>query len=442
MSLSRLARMAFGGAIATIVVLSGVSPAAGSEQRGHSGDAVRFATFNASLNRGTAGQLRADLSTPDNAQARVIAEIVQRARPGRAADQRVRLRPAGRGAVPRQLSGRGPERRAPVRYPYHFIAPCNTGIASGFDLNNNGTVVTTPGAPGYGDDALGFGAFPGQFGMVVYSQLPDRPARRPHVPELPVEGHAGRAAARRPGHPGARRLVLAGGARGRPAVVEEPLGRADRDRPPHRPLPRRAPDTAGLRRRGGPQRTPQLRRDPASGPTTSRRARAATSTTTAASAAACGPASSFVIAGDQNSDPLDGDSIPGAAQQLLDNRVDRRLVHAVERRCGRGGGAAGRRQRHAPQRPALRHGRLRRHRTGQPARRLRAAVPVGPDRPRRRRVLAGPGRSAVPAHRRLPVPELRPPSGLARRTHRPLSPPARAGTNTAGPGSAVSSGRS
>ena len=27
----------------------------------------------------------------------------------------------------------------------------------------------------------------------------------------------------------------------------------------------------------------------------------------------------FVIAGDQNSDPLDGDSVPGAIQQLLDN---------------------------------------------------------------------------------------------------------------------------
>jgi hypothetical protein len=31
------------------------------------------------------------------------------------------------------------------------------------------------------------------------------------------------------------------------------------------------------------------------------------------------PGSSFVIAGDQNSDPLDGDSIPGSIQQLLDN---------------------------------------------------------------------------------------------------------------------------
>jgi hypothetical protein len=31
------------------------------------------------------------------------------------------------------------------------------------------------------------------------------------------------------------------------------------------------------------------------------------------------PSSLFVIAGDQNSDPLDGDSIDGAIQQLLDN---------------------------------------------------------------------------------------------------------------------------
>jgi 3-phytase len=29
-----------------------------------------------------------------------------------------------------------------------------------------------PGAPGYGDDALGFGAFPGQFGMALFSKYP------------------------------------------------------------------------------------------------------------------------------------------------------------------------------------------------------------------------------------------------------------------------------
>ena len=52
------------------------------------------------------------------------------------------------------------------------MAPSNTGISSGFDLNNNGVTDTTPGDGSYGDDSLGFGLFPGQFGLVVYSQHP------------------------------------------------------------------------------------------------------------------------------------------------------------------------------------------------------------------------------------------------------------------------------
>ena len=43
----------------------------------------------------------------------------------------------------------------------------------------------------------------------------------------------------------------------------------------------------------------------------------------------------FVIAGDQNSDPLDGDSIPGSAQQLLGRCPGQRDEHSVEPRCSR-----------------------------------------------------------------------------------------------------------
>ncbi|NEP45820.1 MAG: endonuclease/exonuclease/phosphatase family protein, partial [Okeania sp. SIO2H7] len=42
---------------------------------------VRFATFNASLNREEEGQLITDLSTPDNEQAQAVAEIIQRVNP-------------------------------------------------------------------------------------------------------------------------------------------------------------------------------------------------------------------------------------------------------------------------------------------------------------------------------------------------------------------------
>ena len=53
----------------------------------------------------------------------------------------------------------------PIDYPYSFIAPSNTGIPSGFDLDNDGTV-------GGANDAFGFGDFPGQYGMVVLSRYP------------------------------------------------------------------------------------------------------------------------------------------------------------------------------------------------------------------------------------------------------------------------------
>ena len=53
----------------------------------------------------------------------------------------------------------------PIDYPYYFVAPSNTGVPSGFDLDNDGTI----GGP---NDAFGFGDFPGQYGMVVLSRFP------------------------------------------------------------------------------------------------------------------------------------------------------------------------------------------------------------------------------------------------------------------------------
>ena len=157
---------------------------------------VRFATFNASLNRNFEGQALADLSTPYSpaeadaelrgrrAQAAAVAEIIQRVRPeillinefdyvegpvdGNALTDAFQ---ANYLAMPQKPELEG------ITYPYVFVAPSNTGIHSGFDLNNNGAVVSTPLAQGYGDDALGFGEFPGKFGMAVFSQHPIRYTR-------------------------------------------------------------------------------------------------------------------------------------------------------------------------------------------------------------------------------------------------------------------------
>lgn len=140
---------------------------------------IRVATFNASLNRGTEGALIDDLSTPDNAQAKTVAEIIQRAAPDVVLINEFDFDAAGPNgsSLAAELFRQnylavGQNGAAPADYPYVYIAPSNTGVASGFDLNNNGAAVTTPGAPGYGDDSLGFGAFPGQFGMVIFSKYP------------------------------------------------------------------------------------------------------------------------------------------------------------------------------------------------------------------------------------------------------------------------------
>lgn len=131
------------------------------------GDPIRFATFNASLNRFNAGDLIDDLSSPSDPQARAVAEIIQRARPDVLLINEFDFDPGGDAVRLFQenflsVSQGGAE---PIAYGYRFVAPSNTGIPSGLDLDNDGTV----GGP---NDAFGFGFFPGQYGMAVYSMHP------------------------------------------------------------------------------------------------------------------------------------------------------------------------------------------------------------------------------------------------------------------------------
>ncbi|WP_414566872.1 phytase [Nostoc sp. CCY 9925] len=133
---------------------------------------IRFSQFNASLNRNAEGQLVSDLSTPDNAQAKAVAEIIQRNNPDVLLINEFDYSPEAVQLFKQNYLAVSQNGATPVDYPYFYIAPSNTGIASGFDLNNNGTAVTTPGEAGYGDDALGFGNFPGQFGMLLLSKYP------------------------------------------------------------------------------------------------------------------------------------------------------------------------------------------------------------------------------------------------------------------------------
>jgi hypothetical protein len=275
----------------------------------HKADDARFATYNLSLNRPAAGDLATQLAHPEiddvfRRQARNVAEVIQRARPDVLLINEFDFDPAAVDLFRDNFLEVSQNGAAPIEFPYAFVAPSNTGIASGKDLDNNGTV-------GGGNDAFGFGAFPGQFGMVVYSKFPidrrrvrtfqhflwkDMPGNLIPTPFYSLdEVDILRLSSKshwdvpiRIGHKTVHFLV----SHPTPPVfdgAEDHNGRRNFDEirfwADYVAWPFRGRyiyDDHG--RRGGLL-----------------------------------PGARFVIAGDQNSDPLDGDSIPGATQQLLDH---------------------------------------------------------------------------------------------------------------------------
>ena len=121
--------------ILVMLVVAAALPAyAGSQGQP---DDFRFATFNASLNRFNQGNLISDLSTPDNDQAKAVAEINQRTRPAMLLINEFDYDAGGVAAQLFQqnylsISQNGAD---PIVYDYRYVAPSNTGIPSGRDFN-------------------------------------------------------------------------------------------------------------------------------------------------------------------------------------------------------------------------------------------------------------------------------------------------------------------
>lgn len=303
-------RSAAGLVAALGVVLTMVTPA---QAAAADPDSVRFATFNASLNRSASGQLVLDLSTPNNAQAANVAEIIQRTAPDVLLINEFDFDAEGSALHLFQDNYLSvPHNGAPaIDYTYSFAAPVNTGVPSGFDLNNDGTV----GGP---DDAFGFGFFPGQFGMAVYSKYP-----------IDVDAIRTFQTFRWKDMPGARLPDNPATAAPADFYSTEELEVFRLSSKSHWDLPlqigRRTvhflashptpPVFDGVEDRNGLRNADEIRfwGDYIT------RADSAYIYDDDGGRGGLPLGAQFVIAGDQNSDPLDGDSLPGSAQQLLDD---------------------------------------------------------------------------------------------------------------------------
>lgn len=143
------------------------SAASVADETADSEESFRVATFNVSLNRPQDGQLRNDLESSD-LQARRVAKIIRTIRPDvillnefdyDASGETLKL---FRDSYLEASSSGGAD---PISYEHSFTAEVNTGVPSGVDVDRNGK---TGGAA----DGFGYGAFPGQYGMLILSKYP------------------------------------------------------------------------------------------------------------------------------------------------------------------------------------------------------------------------------------------------------------------------------
>jgi endonuclease/exonuclease/phosphatase family metal-dependent hydrolase len=146
---------------------AGTSPASVTDSPAGSRQTLRWATFNVALHRNKPGQLAAEVQAGGSAAAARIAEVIQRVRPDVILLNEVDFDADGVavGGLCKNYLEVGQNGAEPIHYPHVYIGPVNSGVDSGLDQNGDGKLHTP-------DDAYGFGLFPGQYGMVILSRLP------------------------------------------------------------------------------------------------------------------------------------------------------------------------------------------------------------------------------------------------------------------------------
>lgn len=159
-------------AVLVMAIVITVVPAKAFDVPAKADGAVRFATFNTSLNDRSAGGIVRRLDGGGDSQARQIAEVIQLVRPDVLVIQELDRDADGRSLALFRADylGVGQNGAEPIDYPHTVFPPSNTGVSSGVDLDGDGRV----GLPG---DARGFGFHPGQYAFAVVSRLPLGEAR-------------------------------------------------------------------------------------------------------------------------------------------------------------------------------------------------------------------------------------------------------------------------
>ncbi len=273
---------------------------------------LRIATYNASLYGKSAGEISRRLADGKDRQAEQIATIIQTVRPDVLLLNEVDYDREGATAqlLADKFFAKAQPRREAIDYGHVFAVPSNTGVDSGLDLDHNGQT-------GQANDAWGYGKYPGQYSMAIFSRYPIHRAsirtfQRYRWKELP--------GALRPIDPNSQQSfyddatwnVLRLSSKNHVDVPLSVAGRTIHLLASH-PTP---PVFDGPEDRNGCRNHDEIRFwiDYLAGPN-------ATHLVDDQGRMGGLPEDAlFVIAGDLNSDPVDGDSRPKAIQSLLEHR--------------------------------------------------------------------------------------------------------------------------
>jgi hypothetical protein len=128
-------------------------------------NSIRVASFNIAMGLSQEWDLFHKLEDGEDPGLKSMAAILQTVRPDVILINEFDYDPRSAGLLQTNYLSIPQGDRSPVSYDHSFVAPVNTGVDSGLDLDSDGM----KGGP---NDAWGFGRFPGQYGMLVLSRFP------------------------------------------------------------------------------------------------------------------------------------------------------------------------------------------------------------------------------------------------------------------------------
>lgn len=150
-----------------MVMLAACAPAFSADEATTKAPAIKFASYNIAMGLEQKGELTRRLKAGNDEGLRKVAAIIQQVRPDVLLLNEFDSDPETHQAtlfIKNYLSVSQSGGQA-IQYPHRFTDRVNTGVDSGMDLDNNGELHEPA-------DAWGYGKFPFQYGMMLLSRFP------------------------------------------------------------------------------------------------------------------------------------------------------------------------------------------------------------------------------------------------------------------------------